>query len=271
MAPAGYRIPAAENTCGERGTLPARDAVLRPGVRRRGEAVPDDADSRRANPASTAFRVRPYRREDRAGVRRVTFETGYMGDPIDWLWRDPESFADLLTTYYTDREPESLLVVDRGGEVVGYLLGCLESARTWGVSARAARRLVRRGGLLRPGIAGFLWRSIFDALGDHGVPDEYLDDARWPAHLHINLLPEARGRGAGAALMNTWLERLRERDCPGVHLGTFFENHNAIAFFESRGFRRYGGPMPAPGFRTRAGERMHVQWMVQSLRGSAPC
>ena len=65
--------------------------------------------------------------------------------------------------------------------------------------------------------------------------------------------------------MSAWIGRLRERGAPGVHLGTFFENHDAIAFFGSRGFRRYGGPMRVPGFRTRDRQRMHVQWMVQSL------
>ena len=33
-----------------------------------------------------------------------------MGEPIDWLWRDRESFADLITRYDTDREPESILL-----------------------------------------------------------------------------------------------------------------------------------------------------------------
>ena len=218
---------------------------------------------------AAAIRIRPYRPEDRAGVRHVTFQTGYMGEPVDWLWRDPESFADLLTTYYTDHEPESLLVAELDAEVVGYLMGCVESRRVRGVAAAAATRLVRRGGLVRPGVAGFLWRSILDTLRDGNVPDEYLEDSSWPAHLHINLLPVARGRGAGAALMSAWIGRLRERGCPGVHLGTFFENHNAIAFFGSRGFRRYGGPIRVPGFRTRDRERMHLQWMVQSLAGSS--
>ena len=122
---------------------------------------------------------------------------------------------------------------------------------------------------MRPGVASFLWRSILDTLRDRSVPDEYLEGSSWPAHLHINLLPVARGRGAGAALMSAWIGRLRERGCSGVHLGTFFENHNAIAFFGSRGFRRHGGPIRVPGFRTRDRARMHLQWMVRSLAGSS--
>ena len=80
--------------------------------------------------------VRPYRTEDRAGVRRVCFETGYMGDPVAWQWRDRESFADLFSGWYTDHAgADALVVVDGDGdrsEVLGYLLGCRDTRRVPG-------------------------------------------------------------------------------------------------------------------------------------------
>ncbi|MBI3783420.1 MAG: GNAT family N-acetyltransferase [Deltaproteobacteria bacterium] len=188
-----------------------------------------------------------------------------MGEPVDWLWRDRDSFADLFTRYYTDREPESLLVAERDGSVVGYLSGCADSARSHGASATEIRRLVVRGGLLRPGVAGFLWRSAFDIIRDGSTVQEDLGDGRFPAHLHINLLPQGRGIGLGRGLMNRWFEGLRSAKVPGVHLGTFAENRNAIRFFESCGFTRQGQAIKAPGFRTREGRRMHVQWMARLL------
>lgn len=211
------------------------------------------------------FEIRSYRPSDRARVRRIAFDTGYMGDPVDWLWGDPESFADLITRYYTDREPESLFVVDRGGEVLGYLTGCVDSRRVLGVAAGEFGRLLRRGALLRPGVAGFLWRALLDTACDRVVAQEALVDPRWPAHLHIDLLPAARRRGLGRRLMQRWFARLRELGSAGVHLGTFAENRGAISFFEACGFRRYGDPLRAAGFRTREGARMHAQWMVHSL------
>jgi ribosomal protein S18 acetylase RimI-like enzyme len=209
--------------------------------------------------------IRPYRPGDRARVREIAFRTGYMGEPADWLWGDLESFADLLTPWYTDREPESLFVAELGDSVVGYLMGCTDSRRAFGAARAAVRSLFKRGAFLRPGVAGFLWRSTFDVLRDGGAPDESLLDPRWPAHLHINLLPEARGLGAGGALMRAWLDRLRELGSAGVHLGTFAENTHAQGFFRSQGFGHHGEPERAPGFRTRDGERMHVQWMVRAV------
>ena len=209
--------------------------------------------------------VRPYRAEDRAAVRRIAFETGYMGKPIDWMWREPESFADLITTYYTDREPESSWVAEMDGRVVGYLQGCVRSRDSLGAVSAAARRILLRGALFRPGVAGVFWRSFADLIRDREAPEEALLDARWPAHLHINLLPEARGQGAGAALVRSWFDHLRAGGSAGVHLGMFSENHNAAGFFRSQGFAPHGDPVLAPGFRMREGARMHAQWMVQSL------
>ena len=89
--------------------------------------------------------IRRFRPEDRDAVRHICFVTGYMGEPVEWMWRDQESFADMFSGYYTDREPESTLVADIGGKVQGYLLGCRESSRAWNPAAVAGRHMVRRG------------------------------------------------------------------------------------------------------------------------------
>ena len=212
-----------------------------------------------------SLNVRAFTAADRDAVRSIAFDTGFMGESIAWLWRDRDSFADLVTNYYLDREPESVVVAEQNGAVVGYLTGGVDSQRSRGAVAHEIRRLLRRGALLKPGVARFLWRSTFDVIRDREALDEALSDSRWPAHLHINLLPEGRGRGLGRRLMTTWLDRLRGANVPGVHLGTFAENHPAIRFFESCGFARHGTPLRAPGFRTRDGRRMHLQWMVRAI------
>ena len=90
-----------------------------------------------------------------------------------------------------------------------------------------------------------------------------LDDPRWPAHLHINLVPEARGVGAGAALMNAWLDRLRVTGTPGCYLQTLVENTRAVTFFKRMGFRKHGPTPVVPGIREK-GRRLHQQTMVWS-------
>lgn len=119
--------------------------------------------------------------------------------------------------------------------------------------------------LLRPGTAGFLWRGVWDALRQRHPPTGELADPRWPSHLHINLLHEVRGRGAGGRLVRAWFSRLEEIGSPGCHLATLAENRAAIAFFECMGFRRHGAPALVPGMRLRSGGRMHLQLMVHDL------
>jgi GNAT superfamily N-acetyltransferase len=209
--------------------------------------------------------VRPYRAADRGAVRAIAYRAGYMGEPPDWYWRDAISFADIWTAYYTDHEPESAFVAESAGRVVGYLLGCFESARAPSPAVALGRQVIRRFLLFRPGTAGFLWRSIYDTARQGGSPTGELNDPRWPSHLHMNLLSEARGRGVGAQLMRAWLCRLREVKSPGCHLATLAENTTAVAFFERMGFRHLGAPVLVPGMRLRSGGRMHLQLMVQEL------
>jgi ribosomal protein S18 acetylase RimI-like enzyme len=66
-----------------------------------------------------------------------------------------------------------------------------------------------------------------------------LDD--FPAHLHIDLLPELQGQGFGRQLMRTVLAELHRRGIPGVHLGVSPTNLPARAFYRKIGFR----PLPS--------------------------
>jgi ribosomal protein S18 acetylase RimI-like enzyme len=218
------------------------------------------------------FTIRPYRSRDRDAVRRICYLTGYMGESADWMWHDQESFSDIFTGYWTDREAEHALVAEHDGEVVGYLLGCMDSRRVWNVGKVVARHGFVRGVAFRPGTSKMFWRMITDGISDsihHELPPPGYYDERWPAHLHIDLLPVCRRSGVGSALVGRWLEKLKLAGVPGCHLQTMSENTRAIAFFHKMGFSEVGDPDGAPGFRTRSGERMHVQLMAQAFDSDA--
>jgi ribosomal protein S18 acetylase RimI-like enzyme len=227
-----------------------------------------DASTRLDNEAMSVV-IRQYRPDDRLAVRRICYLTGFMGEPADWYWSDEESFADMWSSYYTDAEPESVFVAERDGTVVGYLLGCVDSNRAWNPAAIALRHGILRGCLVKSGTRKIYWRTLGDVVMDLRRGAEQLlrpfSDPRWPSHLHINLLPEARGSGAGRGLMDAWLDRLRSLGSPGCHLETLAENSRAIGFFEAMGFSRFGPPKLVPGERNRDGGRLHSQVMVQSI------
>ena len=67
------------------------------------------------------------------------------------------------------------------------------------------------------------------------VPDPALL-ARYPAHLHIDLLAVAQGQGHGRALMARLLTALADAGATGVHLGVAAANQRAIGFYRRLGF-----------------------------------
>lgn len=73
----------------------------------------------------------------------------------------------------------------------------------------------------------------------------------FPAHLHVDLLPEAQGRGLGRELLRTLGEELERQAVLGVHLGVGEGNTGAEAFY-----RRLGFDEPAPGLMTSPSSRL---------------
>src|SRR3954465_1353475 len=181
-----------------------------------------------------AFTIRSYRATDRGAVRRLCCQTGFLGDPIDPVYQDNELFADFLTTYYTDKEPESSFVLEVGGEIRGYLLGSRKPLRNQLYSFRQNVRLFLRA----------LWRyPRYDARSrrfirwmiSHGWREVPAAPRRVP-HFHINLLPDARKMSTTRALMSAYLSYLYR--CGEKHV------YGQIVTFESRRgermFERYG-------------------------------
>jgi GNAT superfamily N-acetyltransferase len=210
--------------------------------------------------------VRPYDVADRDELVDVVFEAAGEGAPSSEVWGHHASLAEVYLTPYLDLEPASVFVVTVDGRPAGYLAGCVDESAFPSEQERTSAA-IRKYRLLRlPGPRRFLVRAAIDTalLRLRRVPIAgELSDPRWPSHLHIDLMPAARGTGAATRLMELWFERLRSVGSPGCYLQTSAENHRAVAFFERVGFERYGDNPVVPGMR-HAGERMHQQSMVWS-------
>ncbi|MFB4302440.1 hypothetical protein [Actinomadura sp. NTSP31] len=94
--------------------------------------------------------------------------------------------------------------------------GCRDSSRLPSEEARTLEAIRAYRLMLRPRLGALFARSTGDLLwaaARRRPRATAFEDARWPAHLHINLVPEARGTGAAENLMTAWFDRLRSTGC----------------------------------------------------------
>ena len=184
----------------------------------------------------SAFHIRSYLPPDRDAVRDLCCRTGFLGRPIDPIYEDRELFADFLTTYYTDHEPESCFVVEEKGELVGYLLGSRKPLRNQIYSFYQNVCLFLRALLRYPRYHARSRRFILWLL-KNGWREVPAAPRRTP-HFHINLLPDARKMSTTRALLSayfSYLHRSGEKRVYGQIVT--FESRRGEKMFERYGFR----------------------------------
>jgi GNAT superfamily N-acetyltransferase len=150
--------------------------------------------------------------------------------------------------YYTLTPSTCFALDDGSGRTIGYILGTPDTkafVRRWHemLNTFIDSKLIPPPGpdLAVEESAGDLVRSLKKSLYEAqcsmllGEGKEQLLKA-YPAHLHVNILPEYQGRGCGKMMINTFLERLRQLGAPGVHLGMVRSNDGARRFYERLGF-----------------------------------
>lgn len=209
--------------------------------------------------------IRTFQERDRPALRKLALRAG-QGSPTESLWGHPESEARIYLEPYMDHEPDSLFLAESDGELLGYLTGCVDSDTFPSEDRRIADAIRAHRLILHRQPALFFARSAFDAVRAvvRRTPSAgEIHDPRWPSHLHINVVPEARGTGAADGLMERWFERLRSAGSPGCYLQTLVENTRAVRFFQRMGFTPHGATPPVPGLRYQ-GKRVHQQTMVQN-------
>ena len=180
--------------------------------------------------------VRPYRPEDRETVRWLCCQTGFLGQPIDPVFEDRELFADFLTNYYLKWEPQSAFVIEFGGEVQGYLLGCRHPLRNqfynFFQNIRQFFAILMRYGRYNAESRRFVHWILLNAWKE--VPAS----PRRTPHFHVNMLPEARGLQGTVAMIDLYLAYLRERGETRVYgQMVSFENRRGEKMFKRYGFR----------------------------------
>ena len=188
--------------------------------------------------AKAEFITRPYRPSDRGAIRDLCCETGFLGEPIDSVFSDHKLFADYLTSYYTDWEPESTWVGEVDGEIVGYLTACTHWNLNKFWSIAILPKLLAR-------VLMQLLRGNYDARDKKFI--RWILVRGWrelpltpksSAHFHFNARKEHRRMNMMRDLIVTMFEELKQAGVPRVYgqMATF-ETKRSDRLFEYLGWK----------------------------------
>ncbi|MFX0182690.1 MAG: GNAT family N-acetyltransferase [Candidatus Hodarchaeota archaeon] len=194
--------------------------------------------------------IRKYHPSDRNKVIDICWRTGYMGEEAKGRFDDPYLFGLLFCIYYLDYEPDNCYVaIDEDSEVVvGYILSSFDSKK----QEKRFRR-VMSSKIFRRAFLYTIWRRpktfktllYFRKIEKTSPPISNEEEllSPYPAHLHIDILPEWHRIGIGTRLIRTLGSHLSSNGVSGVHLGTSEYNVKAVPFYRNLGFSLiYEGP-----------------------------
>ncbi|MEE1503768.1 MAG: GNAT family N-acetyltransferase, partial [Acutalibacteraceae bacterium] len=131
----------------------------------------------------------------------------------------------MFCRYYLEKEPENCFVaVDENDNVIGYTYGVADYdtyQENFSEYINAVAEIEDR---------RFLAEALTE-MYDHAI---YKKD--YPAHLHIDILPDYQSKGIGSKLIKAFCDNLKEQNVKGVMLIVGSENEGARRFYERNGF-----------------------------------
>ena len=177
-------------------------------------------------------KIRTYRPGEEQVLYDICLLTGDSGADATALYEDPRLLGEVYVGPYLRFADALALVGVDGSGVAGYVLGVPDTVafeqwceREWWPDLRA-----------RYPLGTFPAESPDDRIVRliHHPPTASPDVVeRYPAHLHIDLLPRLQGQGDGRRLLTALLDGL---GAPGIHLGVGVANQRAIGFYRRMGF-----------------------------------
>jgi GNAT superfamily N-acetyltransferase len=189
------------------------------------------------------YRLRPARRGDLPGLYEVCLKTGDSGKDGTALHDDPTLLGKVFVGPYVVLEPDLAFTLEGPSGAAGYLLGALDTP-AFNRRCESEWLTPLRDTIHNPGSDITTWRDSDWVRRLIHVPDFTFPPAlqAFPAHAHIDLLPEARGHGFGRRMMQFLMARMAARGANGLHLAVSPSNAGGQAFYRKLGFHHVAAP-----------------------------
>jgi ribosomal protein S18 acetylase RimI-like enzyme len=194
---------------------------------------------------SPTLDVRRYHPDDHAALYDICVRTTDGGRDSRHIYPDPEVVPSIFAGPYAYLEPDLTFVLDNGDRAVGYILGTADTAR-FVKEYRASWLPTIQQRYPAPSTPPVTPTEIMIGLMHN--PERMLvpELAPYPAHLHIDLLPQYQRQGHGRTLMYAFLGALHRKQVSAVHLGMATTNTAARAFYDRLGFHEISVPDHGP-------------------------
>lgn len=179
--------------------------------------------------------LRAAKSADLPELLRVCLETGDSGKDATHLHKLPDLVGDIYVAPYVLHEPEFAYALLAESQVVGYLLGVLDTRAFENVLAQkywpvAKAKYQQIDVEITPAD-----QELLSELGKQGFSSEPLI-SKYPSHLHIDILESHQGTGYGKSMIAFLLDELKAAGSVGVHLHVSSTNDRARGFYKNFGF-----------------------------------
>lgn len=173
---------------------------------------------------------------DLSSLYRICLLTGDSGKDATKLFKDAELIGHYYAAPYAFIEPELCFILTSSGSPCGYIIGTKDSKKFYNECEIKWFPLLRERYPLPQNNDNSFDHKIIQLIHEGHKPNDDLKS--YPAHLHIDLLPEAQGKGLGRKLIEVFTDKLRELKVPAVHLQVGKKNEGAIKFYQKVGFHQ---------------------------------
>jgi ribosomal protein S18 acetylase RimI-like enzyme len=198
--------------------------------------ISHNRDIVRGNEEMNMQNIRAVLPQDIPYLYSVALKTAFAGLDGTPYFNDPWCVGHYYAAPYFFYEPElCFMALDENGSPSGYIVGTSDTAsytswlqKTW----------------LPPLQEYYNHQQVFKSEAEESIIKTLLkgpgqgmwQNLGYPAHLHIDLLPQLQGKGLGRSLMETFIKAVQEKGVPGIHLGVDGKNTRAYGFYERMGF-----------------------------------
>ena len=181
------------------------------------------------------FEIRKYHITDLSSLYRICLLTANNGDDASSLLEDPDLVGHVYAAPYVVFEQNLCFILLKDFIPSGYILGTQDSIQFNEICEKNWFTELRKRYLPPHKNDNSFQANIIRHLHQKQKMVDYL--YKYPAHLHIDILPNAQGRGYGRKLIEVFLNKLQNLDVQGVHLIVSNDNQNAIGFYRKLGFK----------------------------------